>query len=40
MSKKLAVGLALGRFATVALAKAREECSMFDLYGGYYYATL
>jgi hypothetical protein len=38
MSKGLAVGLVLGLFGTVALAKAQEECSKFELYGGYYYA--
>jgi hypothetical protein len=38
ISKGLAAGLWLGRFGTGALAKAQEESSKFDLYGGYYYA--
>jgi hypothetical protein len=38
MSKGLAVGLLLGLFGTVALAKAQEESSKFDRYGGYCYA--
>ena len=38
MRKSLAVGLSLGLLGTVPLAKAQEEPSKVDLYGGYYYA--
>jgi len=38
MRKSLAVGLLLGLLGTVPLAKAQEEPSKVDLYGGYYYA--
>ncbi len=38
MRKSLAVGLLLGLLGTVPLAKAEEEPSKVDLYGGYYYA--
>ena len=40
MRKSLAVGLLLGLLATVPLAKAQEEPSKFDLYGGFYYARI
>ncbi len=38
MRKSLAVGLWLGLLGTVPLAKAQEEPSKVDLYGGFYYA--
>ena len=38
MKKSLAIGLWLGLVGTVPLAKAQEEPSKVDLYGGYYYA--
>ena len=40
MRKSLAVGLSLGLLGTALLAKAQEEPSKFDLYGGYYYARI
>ena len=40
MRKSLAVGLLLGLLGAVPLAKAQEEPSKFDLYGGYYYARI
>jgi hypothetical protein len=38
MRKSLAVGLLLGLLGTAPLAKAQEEPSKVELYGGYYYA--
>ena len=38
MRKSLAVGLWLGLLGTAPLAKAQEESSKVELYGGYYYA--
>src|SRR5208282_6414168 len=40
MRKSLALGLLLGVLGTVPLAKAQEEPSKVDLYGGYYYARI
>ena len=40
MRKSLAVGLWFGLLGTALLAKAQEEPSKFDLYGGYYYARI
>lgn len=40
MRKSLAVSLLLGLLGTVPLAKAQEEPSKFDLYGGFYYARI
>ena len=40
MIKSLAVGLLFGLLGTALLAKAQEEPSKFDLYGGYYYARI
>jgi opacity protein-like surface antigen len=37
MSKSLAVGLLLGLLGTVPLAKALQEPSKAEVYGGYYY---
>jgi len=38
MRTSIAVGLLLGLFGTVPLAKAQEEPPTVELYGGYYYA--
>ncbi len=38
MRKSVAVGLLLGLLGTAPLAKAQEEPSKVELYGGYYYA--
>ncbi|MHB8217745.1 MAG: outer membrane beta-barrel protein [Candidatus Sulfotelmatobacter sp.] len=38
MRKSLAVGLWLGLLGAAPLAKAQEEPSKVDIYGGYYYA--
>jgi len=38
MRKSIAVGLLLGLFGTVPVAKAQEETPRFELYGGFYYA--
>src|SRR5271166_4022020 len=38
MRKSLAVDLLLGLLGTAAQAKAQEEPSKVELYGGYYYA--
>ena len=40
MMKSLAVRLLLGLLGTALLAKAQQEPSKFDLYGGYYYARI
>jgi len=40
MRKSLALGLLLGVLGTVPLAKAQEEPSKVDLYGGFYYARI
>ncbi len=40
MSKGIVLGLLLGLFGTVLGAKAQEESSKFEVYGGYYYARI
>ena len=40
MKHSLAIGLLLGLLGTALLAKAQEEPSKIDLYGGYYYARI
>ena len=40
MRESLAVGLLFGLLGTALPAKAQEQPSRFDLYGGYYYARI